>query len=256
METAVLITGNSWDGSVLPGDLVLERDQLFACTLSFGLEGKVLQEGQPPHCATCCSWCPTSAWEVGKDSSCQQQFQATALSLALLSYPAMHHKGWNRRVCPVQTKGFSSHGHLPTIMAWPRGRRKQVALPIRCFLMQPLCYQEGRQKQCPEDSIGRVEPLEKSGTQISPNNSFLRMFVWAWSSGARTAFDTDSLQRKSVLQSHWLPKWSRHDPFTLSEKLPFPGPTIVSFTELFKSYCAFWSITEKKYAVQNLIKQL
>lgn len=61
METAVLITGNSWDGSVLPGDLVLERDQLFACTLSFGLEGKVLQEGQPPHCATCCSWCPTSA---------------------------------------------------------------------------------------------------------------------------------------------------------------------------------------------------
>lgn len=47
METAVLIIGNSWDGSVLLGDLVLERDQLFACTLSSSLEGKALQEGQP-----------------------------------------------------------------------------------------------------------------------------------------------------------------------------------------------------------------
>lgn len=140
METAVLIIGNSWDGSVLPGDLVLERDQLFACILSFSLEGKLLQEGQPPHCATCCSWCPTSASEVGKGSSCQQPFQATALSLALLSCPAMHTRMKQNGLPhadqrPLLSQPPTGHSWSETHYSMAKGQKQKMALPIRRFLM-------------------------------------------------------------------------------------------------------------------------
>lgn len=79
-------------------------------------------------------------------------------------------QGWNRMVCPMQTKGFSSHGHLPTVpgdtLQHGQGAEAKSGFTHQMFL-DALCCQESRQKQCPEDSIGWLEPLEKSGTQIA-----------------------------------------------------------------------------------------
>lgn len=45
METVGFIIGNSLDGSVLSGDLVLERYQVFACPLLFRTEGQAARGG-------------------------------------------------------------------------------------------------------------------------------------------------------------------------------------------------------------------
>lgn len=136
METAVLIIGNSWDGSVLLGDLVLERDQLSACTFSSSLEGKALQEGQPT--TTLCN--PLLLVPHKRLRSRWRQQLSTAIPghcpLPGLAFVSCHApQEWNRMVCPMQTKGFSSHGHLPTIpgvrhiTAWPRGRSEKWLYP-------------------------------------------------------------------------------------------------------------------------------
>lgn len=126
METVGFIIGGSLDGSVLSDDLMLERYQVFACPLLFGTEmqaalGKVttllhnlLLLGAPQ-----------TPKRLVKTVVTRHSRSEPSPCLAFASCSAPQRQ--SSRVCPIQTKDFSSHGHQQAIpgarspTAWSRG---------------------------------------------------------------------------------------------------------------------------------------
>lgn len=127
METVGFIIENSLDGSVLSVDLGLERYQVFACTLLSGTE----LQAAPGRVTTLLY----NLLLPGAPQPQKEQAKTVVIIRYSRSEPSRHlafatcfaPQEQSSRICPIQTVGFSFHGHQQAIpgvrcpTAWSRG---------------------------------------------------------------------------------------------------------------------------------------
>lgn len=187
METVGFIIGNSLDGLVLSGDLVLERYHIFACLQANRNRG-ASSPRKSDHLAVqpAAPWCPTSPQRAGEGSHCHQPLQVRALSLShihilfctarmkqqglphtdqefLLSWPPAGHS-WSEMSHSME-QGDRLKPYMPIWM------EAQVALPIRHLLMLFAVTEANRcnaQRTMWRNSTSRAATPENSGMQVLP----------------------------------------------------------------------------------------
>lgn len=234
METVGFIIGNSLDGSVFSGDLVLDTSYLL---VYFCLEqmDKLTQEEQPHHCTILCPTSPQRA--VNPVIFIIFRLQVWALSISV-SPPVLHHRGNAAESAPTD-QGLLLLGYSQSEWhrTWSRGTDSNCVYlqgATSDFTYETVtdatCLLAGRQTEAmPTGAHGgtqlpRQQHLKRQRcwshtshqTEEDRSPTPQKIFTWARSNRAWKTFDTESHdwrvggQRKSTLSSHWFSTWLRH----------------------------------------------